>query len=73
VRPQELQPAENVRITTQLIERVNFRILSAEKTEEVPGCGAIATDGFIRKRSRYRFRRWPEELGQGMARERKFL
>jgi hypothetical protein len=43
------QPAEKVWITTQLIERVNLRILSAEISEEVPGCGAIAADGFIRE------------------------
>src|ERR1039457_575012 len=63
VRPQEGQPAEKVRIATQLIERVNLRILSAQVKEERPDCIPIAADGRITQRGRYRFRRWLEELG----------
>jgi hypothetical protein len=32
-------------IATQLVKRVNLRILSAEITEEVPDCCEIAADG----------------------------
>ncbi len=37
VRPQEGQPAEKMGIATQLIERANLRILSAEINEERAG------------------------------------
>ena len=45
VRPQEGQPAEKVWITTQLIERVNLRIVSAQVKEEGPDRISIAADG----------------------------
>jgi hypothetical protein len=73
VRAQKGQPAEKVWITAQLLERVNLRILSAQVHEEGPDRISIAADGGITERSRHRFRRWLEELGQGMAGERKFL
>jgi len=44
-RAQEDQPAEKVWITTQLLERVNLRILSAEINEEVPDGCTVAPDG----------------------------
>jgi hypothetical protein len=45
VRSQESQPAEKVRITTQLMERVNFRILGAQVKEEGSNYIPIAADG----------------------------
>ena len=64
VRPQQGQPTEDMGIAVQLMERVNLRMLSAEISQKVPNGSAIGSDGCITQRGRYRFRRWPEELGQ---------
>src|SRR5450755_391059 len=70
VRPQQGQPTEDVGIAAQLIERVDLRILSAEKSQKVPNGSAIGRDGCISQRSRHRFRRWPKEFRQRVRGER---
>lgn len=45
VRPQKCQPAEDMGVAAQLIERVNPRILSAEISQKEPDGSAIRGDG----------------------------
>jgi hypothetical protein len=53
VRAQESQPAQDGRIAAQLLERINFRKLSAEISQKAPDGSPIGGDGGIAQRSRY--------------------